>query len=92
MLRTRNIGAYRDLLVLFMKYGRKDFRLALQPKDLLVPDHANGAMESDVKARAQAFATSLKADGPDVYQVWPDSLDTTGHRSARVHRGAALRH
>jgi hypothetical protein len=37
MLRTRNIGAYRDLLVLFTKYGRKDFRLALQPKDLLDP-------------------------------------------------------
>src|SRR2546427_172190 len=64
MLRTRNIGAYRDLLVLFTKYGRKDFRLALQPEDLLVPDHAVGAMEPDVKARAEAFAKSLKAMGP----------------------------
>ena len=64
MLRTRNIGAYRDLLVLFTKYGRKDFRLALQPEDLLATDHASGEMEPDVKARAQAFATSLKAMGP----------------------------
>ena len=64
MLRTRNIGAYRDLLVLFTKYGRKDFRLTLQPEDLLVADHENGAMEPDVKARAQAFAASLKAMGP----------------------------
>jgi hypothetical protein len=50
MLRTRNIGAYRDLLVLFTKYGRKDFRLALQPEDLLVTDRGDGAMEPDVKA------------------------------------------
>src|ERR1700694_4460773 len=64
MLRARNIGAYRDLLVLFTKYGRKDFRLALQPEDLFVTDQGDGAMEPDVKARAQAFATSLKAMGP----------------------------
>src|ERR1700680_4875271 len=64
MLRTRNIGAYRDLLVLFTKYGRKDFRLALQPEDLLVADQSDGAMEPDVKARAQAFANALKAMGP----------------------------
>ncbi len=54
MLRTRNIGAYRDLLVLFTKYARKDFRLALQPEDLLVTDHGNGAMEPDVKARGRS--------------------------------------
>jgi hypothetical protein len=63
MLRTRNIGAYRDLLVLFTKYGRKDFRLALQPEDLLVADQSDGALEPDVKAeefladfRLSAFA------------------------------------
>src|ERR1700730_3632997 len=64
MLRTRNIGAYRDLLVLFTKYGRKDFRLALQPEDLLVPDQADGAIEPDVRARAEAFAKALKGMGP----------------------------
>src|SRR5438105_15270603 len=64
MLRTRNIGAYRDLLVLFTKYGRKDFRLALRAEDLLVPDRTDGAVEPDVKARAEAFANSLKAMGP----------------------------
>jgi ubiquinone biosynthesis protein len=64
MLRTRNIGAYRDLLVLFTKYGRKDFHLALQPEDLLITDHEQGAMEPDVKARAEAFAKALKSMGP----------------------------
>src|SRR6202158_2955437 len=64
MLRSRNLGTYRDLLVLFTKYGRKDFRLALQPEDLLITDRVNGLMEPDVRARAQAFATSLKAMGP----------------------------
>ncbi len=40
MLRTRNLGAYRDLLVLFTKYGRKDFRLSFQPEEMVVTDAA----------------------------------------------------
>jgi len=28
MLKARNIGAYRDLLVLFTRYGLKDFQLS----------------------------------------------------------------
>jgi ubiquinone biosynthesis protein len=65
MLKTRNIGAYRDLLVLFTKYGRKDFRLNLSPEDFLMPE-ASGDLpaEPDVQARAEAFATALKQMGP----------------------------
>jgi ubiquinone biosynthesis protein len=64
MLKTRNIGAYRDLLVLFTKYARKDFRLSLDPEDLLLADEAGAEMEPDVARRAEAFATALKAMGP----------------------------
>lgn len=64
MLKTRNIGAYRDLLVLFTKYGRKDFRLTFSPDEMLTAETENAAMEPDVKARAEAFATSLKEMGP----------------------------
>jgi hypothetical protein len=35
MLKTRNITAYRDLLILFTRYGRKDFRLSFDPQNLL---------------------------------------------------------
>ena len=35
MFKTRNLGTYRDLLVLFTKYGRRDFRLSLEPTDLV---------------------------------------------------------
>jgi predicted unusual protein kinase regulating ubiquinone biosynthesis (AarF/ABC1/UbiB family) len=64
MLKTRNIGAYRDLLVLFTKYGRKDFRLSLEPEDLVVADEASSEMEPDVARRAEAFAAALKQMGP----------------------------
>lgn len=64
MLKTRNIGAYRDLLVLFTRYGRKDFRLSLDPEDMLVADEAAVEMEPDVKRRAEAFANALKQMGP----------------------------
>src|SRR5437763_10661047 len=64
MLKTRNIGAYRDLLVLFTRYGRKDFRLSLQPGELLLPEETETAIEPDVRARAEAFAGSLKKMGP----------------------------
>ena len=60
MLKTRNIGAYRDLLILFTKYGRKDFRLSLDPQDLVAP----AEIEPDVQARAEAFAQALKNMGP----------------------------
>ncbi|HET7435100.1 MAG TPA: AarF/UbiB family protein [Thermoanaerobaculia bacterium] len=64
MLKTRNIGTYRDLLVLFTRYGRKDFRLSLSTEDFLVPETADLPPEPDVAARALAFANSLKAMGP----------------------------
>ena len=64
MLKTRNIGAYRDLLILFTKYGRKDFRLSLDPKDLIVADETTAEMEPDVARRAEAFAKALKEMGP----------------------------
>jgi ubiquinone biosynthesis protein len=64
MLKTRDIGAYRDLLVLFTKYGRKDFRLSLDPEDVLVTDDSSAEMEPDVARRAEAFANALKAMGP----------------------------
>ncbi len=63
MLKTKHLGAYRDLLLLFTRYGRKDFRLALQPEDLLVPQDET-ALEPDVQQRAQAFAQSLQKMGP----------------------------
>lgn len=64
MLKTKNIGAYRDLLLLFTKYGRKDFRLSMSPEDFLLPDTAEAEVEPDVAARAKAFAESLKRMGP----------------------------
>ncbi|MCU1232021.1 MAG: hypothetical protein JWO97_4905 [Acidobacteria bacterium] len=65
MLKTRNIGAYRDLLVLFTRYGRKDFRLSLTPDEMLVVDDgAVAPVEPDVRARAEAFAKALKEMGP----------------------------
>jgi ubiquinone biosynthesis protein len=64
MLKTRNLGAYRDLLLLFTRYGLKDFRLSLDPQDIALADEESGPAEPDVKARAEAFATQLKAMGP----------------------------
>lgn len=64
MLKPRNIGAYRDLIVLFTKYGRKDFRLSLAPEDLLASEESAGEMEPDVQRRAEAFANCLKELGP----------------------------
>lgn len=63
MLKTRHLGAYRDLLVLFTKYGRKDFRLALEPEDFLLPQEES-ALEPSVKQRAEAFANALRQMGP----------------------------
>jgi predicted unusual protein kinase regulating ubiquinone biosynthesis (AarF/ABC1/UbiB family) len=64
MLKTRNLGAYRDLLLLFTRYGRKDFRLTLNAEDFLLPEAEAGEIEPDVKARAEAFAAALKKMGP----------------------------
>src|SRR4051812_26085074 len=63
MLKTRNIGAYRDLLVLFTRYGRKDFRLSFDPGELLLQDETV-EIEPDVQQRANAFAEALKKMGP----------------------------
>src|SRR5436309_1254405 len=64
MLKARDIGAYRDLLVLFTRYGRKDFRLSLAPEDIIAADESEETMEPDVARRAKAFAESLKKMGP----------------------------
>jgi predicted unusual protein kinase regulating ubiquinone biosynthesis (AarF/ABC1/UbiB family) len=64
MLKTRNIGAYRDLLLLFTRYGRKDFRLNLSPQDILAPEADSEVIEPDVRARAEAFAQALRNMGP----------------------------
>jgi ubiquinone biosynthesis protein len=64
MLKTRNLGVYRDLLLLFTRYGRKDFRLSLSPEDFLSIEQEATAIEPDVKARAEAFANALKSMGP----------------------------
>jgi ubiquinone biosynthesis protein len=64
MLKPANIGAYRDLLLLFTRYGRKDFRLSLAPEDLMAPEAEIEVIEPDVKARAEAFAQALRDMGP----------------------------
>ncbi len=64
MLKTRNIAAYRDLLLLFTKYGRKDFCLSLEPEDIVAEEGTPAEVEPDVKARGEAFARSLKEMGP----------------------------
>ena len=64
MLRTRNLPAYRDLLVLFTKYGRKDFQLKLEPEEMVAASEAEPEIEPEVQQRAQAFAKSLKELGP----------------------------
>lgn len=64
MLKTRNLGAYTDLLLLFTRYGRKDFRLSLTTDDLMLPEAEAAEIEPDVRARAEAFAAKLKTMGP----------------------------
>ena len=64
MLKTRNLGAYKDLLLLFTRYGRKDFRLSVSPEDFLEPATEPESIEPDVKARAEAFANALRQMGP----------------------------
>ncbi len=64
MLKTRNLGAYRDLLLLFTRYGLRDFRLSIDPQDMVLADEESGPVEPDVRQRAEAFAAQLKALGP----------------------------
>ena len=64
MVKTRHLGAYRDLLLLFTRYGRKDFRLSVNAEDFLAAEAEPAEMEPDVKARAEAFAKALKEMGP----------------------------
>jgi predicted unusual protein kinase regulating ubiquinone biosynthesis (AarF/ABC1/UbiB family) len=63
MLKARNLGAYRDLLLLFTRYGRKDFRLTLSADDFFAPETETAGLEPDVTARAHAFAEKLKELG-----------------------------
>jgi len=64
MLKPRNLGAYRDLFLLFTKYGRKDFRLSISTEDLFSPGIESDEIEPDVQARAEAFAQALQKMGP----------------------------
>jgi ubiquinone biosynthesis protein len=65
MLKTRNLPAYRDLLVLFTRYGRKDFHLNLDPDEIVATNNETDVpIEPEVKERAQAFAKALKDLGP----------------------------
>jgi predicted unusual protein kinase regulating ubiquinone biosynthesis (AarF/ABC1/UbiB family) len=64
MLKARDVGTYKDLLMLFTRYGRKDFRLSFKPDDMLAPaDDEQGEIEPDVQRRAEAFANCLKEMG-----------------------------
>lgn len=65
MLQGKNLGRYRDLMLLLTRYGMKDFRLQLDPADPL-PEGVDPekSLEPDVKARAEAFAQRLKEMGP----------------------------
>ncbi|HUP48001.1 MAG TPA: AarF/UbiB family protein [Thermoanaerobaculia bacterium] len=63
MLKPRHLGAYRDLLILFTRYGRHDFRLDLRPETRM-PEEAGAPPEPDVEKRAQAFAGALRNMGP----------------------------
>jgi len=58
------IGAYRDLLVLFTRYGRRDFHLTLDPEEIVAEQSEGRQIEPDVAARAHAFASALKEMGP----------------------------
>jgi ubiquinone biosynthesis protein len=64
MLSTRNLGAYRDLLLLFVRYGRKDFRLTLTTEDFLSAQPEENDIEPDVQERAEAFSKALREMGP----------------------------
>jgi ubiquinone biosynthesis protein len=64
MLRTRNLGAYRDLILLFTRYGVKDFHLRVDPEDLILEEGTEAPPEPDVRQRAEAFAKSLREMGP----------------------------
>jgi predicted unusual protein kinase regulating ubiquinone biosynthesis (AarF/ABC1/UbiB family) len=51
--------------VLFTKYGRKDFHVALGTDEIVsAGDEIEAPIEPEVKARAEAFAKSLKDLGP----------------------------
>ena len=69
MLKTRNIAAYRDLLVLFTKYGRKDFRLSLAPEqEYVVPTlPLNDALELFVARARQLAAKPLR----EILSIFP---------------------
>jgi ubiquinone biosynthesis protein len=65
MLKTRDIGRYTDLLLLFTRYGRKDFRLSLTPDEMATAGLDEPLeTEPEVAGRARAFAKALKEMGP----------------------------
>ena len=99
VLKTSHLGAYRDLLILFTKYGRRDFRLKLERDDLLLPEESDDTVEPDVQRRAEAFARSLKEMGPTYVKfgqllstrpdiVPPDDIPATSVRQDEIHAPA----
>ncbi|HXI11567.1 MAG TPA: AarF/UbiB family protein [Thermoanaerobaculia bacterium] len=65
MLKAQHLGRYRDLALIFTRYGRKDFKLHMKPSDLLVADAGTEVeLAPDVQARAKAFSETLKGMGP----------------------------
>ncbi|MEO8218945.1 MAG: AarF/UbiB family protein, partial [Acidobacteriota bacterium] len=64
MLKSEHLARYRDLAVLLTRYGMKDFRVNVDPKDALVNPEDETSLEPGVRERAEGFATKLKEMGP----------------------------
>lgn len=62
---STRVDRYRDLAILFFRYGRKDFHLDLKdPEEMLEDDQTPIPLDPDVASRARAFTTKLKEMGP----------------------------
>lgn len=67
MLQPSHFPRYTQLALLFTRYGRKDFRLEIDPiaADVGMPEEEDrDAVGDDVYKRAESFAESLKEMGP----------------------------
>jgi ubiquinone biosynthesis protein len=62
MLRARHFGRYKDIALLFTRYGLKDFTVRSSPE--AAAEGGRRELEPDVAARAAAFAAELKRLGP----------------------------
>lgn len=64
-MQISHLPRYRDLALLFTRYGRRDFRLQLDTDTAIAPPpEEQGHVEEDVAKRAEAFAAALKEMGP----------------------------